>query len=122
MTALIGELSGPQRGSRSTVQAFCQSVLGVPISRGAIQRAVDRVSEAIKPHYEAIAQKARSTEVNYMDETAWYQHGGLAWLWPHWSAWLDAQSDGERLRPPPARAILHQGAPLPAPGRYVHQR
>jgi transposase len=81
LTALIGELSGSQRGSRSTVQAFCQSALGVPISRGAIQRAVDRVSEAITPHYEAIAQKARSTEVNYIDETAWYQHGVLAWLW-----------------------------------------
>jgi Transposase IS66 family len=53
----------------------------VPISQGAIQRAVDLVSEAIKPHYGAIAQKARSSEVNYIDETAWYQHGVLAWLW-----------------------------------------
>jgi transposase len=80
-TALIGELSGSQRGSRSAVQEFCTSVLGVPISRGAIQRVVDRVSEAIIPHYEAIAAKARSTKVNYIDETAWYQHGVLAWLW-----------------------------------------
>ena len=59
LTALIGELSGSQRDSRSAVQEFCTSVLGVPISRGAIQRAVDRVSEAITPHYEAIAEKAR---------------------------------------------------------------
>ena len=59
LTALIGELSGPQRDSRSAVQEFCTSVLGVPISRGAIQHAVDRVSEAITPHYEAIAEKAR---------------------------------------------------------------
>jgi transposase len=81
LTALIGELSGSQRGSRSAVQEFCTSVLGVPISRGAIQRVVDRVSEAITPHYEAIAGKARSTQVNYIDETAWYQHGVLAWLW-----------------------------------------
>jgi transposase len=80
-TALIGELSGSQRGSRSAVQEFCISVLGMPISRGAIQRVVDRVSEAITPHYEAIAGKARSTKVNYIDETAWYQHGVLAWLW-----------------------------------------
>jgi transposase len=80
-TALIGELSGSQRGSRSAVQEFCTSVLGVPISRGAIQRGVDRVSEAIAPHYNAIAGKARSTQVNYIDETAWYQHGVLAWLW-----------------------------------------
>jgi transposase len=81
LTALIGELSGPQRSSRSTVQAFCASVLGVPISRGAIQRAVDRVSAAITPHYEAIGAKARDARVNYIDETAWYQHGVLAWLW-----------------------------------------
>jgi transposase len=81
LTALIGELSGPQRDSRSTVQEFCASVLGVPISRGAIQRAVDRVSDAITPHYEAIAEKAREAHVNCIDETAWYQHGVLAWLW-----------------------------------------
>jgi transposase len=81
LTALIGELSGPQRDSRSMVQEFCTSVLGVPISRGAIQRAVDRVSDAITPHYEAIAEKARGAQVNYIDETAWYQHGVLAWLW-----------------------------------------
>jgi len=81
LTALIGELSGSQRSSRSAVQEFCRSVLGVPLSRGTIQRAVDRVSEAITPHYEAIAQRARSAAVNYVDETAWYQHGVLAWLW-----------------------------------------
>jgi transposase len=81
LTALIGELSGNQRGSRSMAQAFCRSVLGVHISRGAIQRMVDRVSEAINPYYEAIAEKARGAPVNYIDETAWYQHGVLAWLW-----------------------------------------
>jgi transposase len=81
LTALIGELSGPQRNSRSMVQEFCLSVLGVPISRGAIQRAVDRVSEAISPHYKVIGAKARGARVNYIDETAWYQHGVLAWLW-----------------------------------------
>jgi transposase len=81
LTALIGELSGCQRDSRSAVQEFCASVLGVSISRGAIQCAVDWVSEAISPHYEAIAEQARSTKVNYVDETAWYQHGILVWLW-----------------------------------------
>ena len=81
LTALIGELSGSQRDSRSAVQAFCASVLGVSISREAIQRTVDRVSEAIEPHYEAIAQQGRQAKVNYIDETAWYQHGMLAWLW-----------------------------------------
>jgi transposase len=49
LTALIGELSGGQRDSRSAVQEFCPSVLGVRISRGAIQRCLDRVTEAIQP-------------------------------------------------------------------------
>ena len=65
LTALIGELSGSQRGSRSAVQEFCQSVLGVDLSRGAIQRAVDRVSDAIAPVSEAIAAKAQTATVNY---------------------------------------------------------
>jgi transposase len=81
LTALIGELSGPQRDSRSIVQEFCTSVLGVPISRGAIQRCVDRVSLAIHPYYDAIAEQARAAQVNYVDETAWYRHGVLTWLW-----------------------------------------
>lgn len=81
LTALIGELSGSQRDSRSAVQGFCQSVLGGHISRGAIQRAVDRVSAAIPPHDEAMAKQARRATVNYIDETSWYQHGVLAWWW-----------------------------------------
>ena len=81
LTALIGELSGPQRDSRSAVQEFCASVLGVPISRGAIQRAVDRVSEAINPITRRLPRRPAERKVNYIDETAWYQHGVLAWLW-----------------------------------------
>ena len=80
-TALLGELSGSQRSSRSAVQEFCRSVLGIPISQGAIQRAVDRVSEALNPYYEAIAVQARRAPVNYIDETGWYRHGALVWLW-----------------------------------------
>jgi transposase len=71
LTALIGELSGSQRRSRSAVQEFCQSVWGVAISQGAIQRAVDRVSEALTPYDAAIAEQARRARVNYIDETGW---------------------------------------------------
>jgi hypothetical protein len=60
------------------VREFCRSALGIPVSQGAIQGAVDRVSEAITPDYEAIAEKARGAQVYYIDETAWYQHGVLA--------------------------------------------
>jgi transposase len=81
LTVLIAEMSGPDRNSRSTVQTFCKSVLGFSISHDAIQRAIDRASEAIKPLYEAIGNAARRAKVNYIDETPWYQSGILMWLW-----------------------------------------
>ena len=56
-------------------------MLGVSLSRGAIQGMVDRVSEALMPLYEAIAHQARSAPVNSVAVDTWYQHGVLAWLW-----------------------------------------
>jgi transposase len=81
LTALSGELSGRQRGSRSAVQEFCPSVVGVHLSRGAVQGAVDRVAEAIAPGYAAIAAKARRAPGNSRDETSGYQHSVWAWWW-----------------------------------------
>jgi transposase len=80
-TALLGALSGSQRRRRSAVQECCRSVLGVPISQGAIQRTVDRVSEALKPDDEAMAVQALRAPVHYLDETSWYRHGVVVWLW-----------------------------------------
>lgn len=54
----------------------------------------------------------------FLDNAA--PHAG-SW-WPHWVDWLDAQSSGDRVRPPAGKALLHEGAPLLAPGSYVHQR
>ncbi len=60
-SALVVELAGIAGNSRTMVRTFCSSVLGVPISLGAIQKIIDRASKAIKPHYEAIRDKARSS-------------------------------------------------------------
>ena len=81
LTALIGELSALHRISRRGVQDFCRSVLGVPISLGAIQRLIDRTSLAIVPHDAAIARLARKARVGYVDETPWYCRHTLQWLW-----------------------------------------
>ena len=81
LSACIAELGGIQGNSRNTVKEFCSSVLGFPISKGAVQKVIDRVSEAIKPHYEAIGRVARKAKVNYIDETSWFMNGALMWLW-----------------------------------------
>ena len=81
LTSLIAEIGGIDGNSRETIQTFCSSVLGIKISLGAIQKVIDRASAAIKPHYEAIRDKARSESVNHLDETTWKNGGKLNWLW-----------------------------------------
>ena len=63
------------------VQTFCSSVLGVPISLGAIQKGLDRVSQAIDPYYTVMATQARQAPVNSTDGTPWYCENSLEWLW-----------------------------------------
>ena len=81
LSATVAELSGSHGASRQTVQDFCQSVLGIPISVGGIQCILDRTSEALKPLYDEIGRKARQAKVNHVDETSWFQSGKLNWLW-----------------------------------------
>lgn len=81
LSALMGELSGMHGTSRRLIQDFCHSVLHIPISLGAVQKVIDRVSEALLPHYEMIAELARQAPVGYIDETPWYCQNALQWLW-----------------------------------------
>ncbi len=81
LSALIAEIGGIDGNSRETIQTFLASVLGVPISQGAIQKVIDRASRAIEPHYEAIKQAARAAKINHLDETPWHDGGKLNWLW-----------------------------------------
>ena len=80
-SALMGELAGTYGNGRRMVQTFCASVLRVPISLGAIQKVLDRVTQAIDPYYVAIATQARQSSVNYIDETSWFCLHTLHWLW-----------------------------------------
>ncbi|MCP3889867.1 MAG: IS66 family transposase [Desulfobulbaceae bacterium] len=81
LSALIAEISGINGNSRETVRTFCQSVLNFSISTGAIQKVIDRASEALRPVHERIGNIARNSEINHVDETSWFQNGALRWLW-----------------------------------------
>lgn len=80
-SALLSELAGTYGNGRRMVQTFCASVLRVPLSLGAIQKVLDRVTQAIAPHDEAMARHARRAPVNYIDETSWFLTHTLHWLW-----------------------------------------
>jgi transposase len=73
-SALMGELAGTYGNGRRIVQTFCASVLQVSISLGAIQKVLDRVAQAMAPHYTAIATQVRHAGVNYIDETPLVPH------------------------------------------------
>ena len=81
LSALIAEIGGIDGNSRETIQTFLASVLKTPISQGAIQKVIDRASQAIEPHYEAIKETARVADINHLDETPWYNGRELNWLW-----------------------------------------
>ena len=80
-SALMGEVAGTYGNGRRMVQTFCASVLQIPVSLGAIQKVLDRVAQAIEPHYSAIATQVRQARVNYIDETPWFLRNALQWLW-----------------------------------------
>ena len=81
MTALVGELSGPLRLSRTSVQRFMQSVLGFHLSCGGIQKMIDRASSALEPAWSAFGLAARGRQINHIDETPWRSSGNLHWVW-----------------------------------------
>jgi transposase len=78
---MIAEMAGNNGDSRTIAQNFCLSVLDFHISLGAIQKVIDRTTQALEPHYVAIAQEARNAPVNNIDETSHRQKGKLCWLW-----------------------------------------
>jgi transposase len=81
LSAMIVELAGVHGDSRRGVQDFLLSMFDLSLSQGVIQKIINRATEAIEPHYVAIAEIARQASVNHIDETSWKTHGKLRWLW-----------------------------------------
>lgn len=80
-SAFIAEMSGPKGLSRLSVQNLVRSMFEVHISTGAIQNIIDRATNALDPIYQRIAEVARSSYCNYVDETSWKLSHDLCWLW-----------------------------------------
>jgi len=81
LCALVAELAAVHGNSRRAVQDFLFSVIGIPISQGAIQNILDRISLAVAPHYKTIGEAVRTAPVNHVDETTWKRGKTLEWLW-----------------------------------------
>ena len=81
LSALIGALAGLASHLMAPRASFLHSVLHIPISLGAVQQVINRVSQALVHHAEATSILVCQTSVGSIDETPWYCQNALQWLW-----------------------------------------
>ena len=69
LTAFVAVVDSMTGTTRRQIQKLLEDVFGCPISQGGIQNILYRASDAILPHYEAIAYGVRKALYNHADET-----------------------------------------------------
>jgi len=78
--ALVAYLRTQGRMSLGPLQFFCQEVLHIDVSRGWLHESGIRISEAIAPVWEALAEEIRCSDVVNMDETG-FGRKDRDWIW-----------------------------------------
>ena len=81
LEALVGYLHHGHHLSHERLVAVCGSVLGLPISQGAIAAALARLAQRIKPAAEAIREQVRASPTINADETGVRVDGRNWWHW-----------------------------------------
>jgi transposase len=67
--------------SYGKIQKTFTEMLGFPLARSSICRAVGRLGRRGKPTYQALIQTLRTAPIVYADETGWKVGGKGRWLW-----------------------------------------
>jgi transposase len=81
LEAHIATLAGVFRLSRRQVRRVVEEMLGVPISTGAVDAAIMRMSEALADPWAALRRAVREADAVNADETGWRMAGAGQWLW-----------------------------------------
>ena len=58
-----------------------EQMLGFPVARSTLCRAMQRLARCAKPTRDALVEALRASPVVYADETGWKQGGRRVWLW-----------------------------------------
>jgi transposase len=61
--------------------AVLATLTGLVVSAAALVRGSQRLARLAQPSYEALAEAARHSDVQHVDETGWKIGGRSAWLW-----------------------------------------
>lgn len=81
LTALVGFLKGPCHQSFSSIRRLFGDVLGVPISRGMLAKAVGKVSGSMAAPYDELLRLLPAQKRQNVDETGHKENGRRLWTW-----------------------------------------
>jgi transposase len=86
LEAHITTLAGVYRLSRRQVRQVVQEMFGIPISVGAVDAAIIRMSAILKDPWEQLRQHIQKAQQVHADETGWRLRGAYQCLWVATSA------------------------------------
>ena len=81
LTGLIGFLKGGTHVSYTTLQTLLDQGLGVALSTGMLAKVIDKVSQALQPIYQPLAEALPQQKQLNIDETSHKDQGALLWTW-----------------------------------------
>jgi transposase len=81
LTALIAFFKGAGHLSYTTIQQVFDQMLHLPLSRGLLSKAVQKVSAALAPATDQLVRQLPKEEKLGIDETGHHDNGDLHWTW-----------------------------------------
>ncbi|MCA1680544.1 MAG: IS66 family transposase [Actinobacteria bacterium] len=81
MEAHIAVLAGVYRLSRQQVSDIVAEIFGCPISTGAVDKTIMRMSAVLADPWAELREAVRKAEIVHADETSWRLAGAQQWLW-----------------------------------------
>jgi len=81
LEAHIATLAGVFRLSRRQVRDIVREVFAIPISLGAVDQTIMRMSASLADPWAELAEAVRRAEVVHADETSWRLKGAQQWIW-----------------------------------------
>lgn len=80
-SALVAFLKGGCHMSFSTIQQFCSEAMQLPLSRGLLSKATQKVSQALKPMHDSLVERLPCETHLGVDETGHKDNGDKHWTW-----------------------------------------
>jgi transposase len=81
ITAAVAFMKGSCHMSYTTIQRFFKELMKLDVSRGMLCKATQKVSNALKPSYDQLAQRLPQESQVGVDETGHHDDGKLHWTW-----------------------------------------